>query len=95
MRACESNRKLVRLTTGVDEVTNTQRLRQRSRELLRIFEYQITKISRIRVQHFHLSLPRRNDFRMTMPNVRDVVVRIKITLPLVVIQILPQPAHDM
>src|SRR5215213_5298112 len=95
MRACKTNREFVRLAAGVHEETDTQRLRQRRREFLCIFKNQLTEVPRVRIQPLHLPLPGSNDLRMTMTDVRDVVERIEIPPPFIVIEILHRPAHYM
>ena len=95
VRARESQRELVRLARRVDEVADLERARHRREQPLRVRVEQIVQVARVRVQHAHLRRRRLDDARMTVADVRHVVVRVDVAAPFVVEQVLHPSAHDL
>ena len=95
---CARARRRASSFASLPELTKKQTLSDSGSVAVRfvcVFEDQIAQVARVRVQQFHLLLTGRNHFRMTMTNMRDVVVSIEITPAFVVVEILHRAAHDV
>src|ERR1700754_1382913 len=95
VRAGETQCKLVSFAAGVHEVTNTQRIRQRRSYLLCILKNQVVQVARVSVERAHLLDTRSQNTRMTMTDVRDVVISVEISPPLIVKEILHLATHNL
>jgi hypothetical protein len=92
--ADEAQCEVVRLAAGVDEEAHRQRLGQRGGEALGIAEHLVVEVAGVGVEHRHLPGSGRDDMRVRMADVRDVVDRVEVGATLVVVQVRADPAHD-
>ena len=95
VRARKSQRQLVRFAARGSEVADTQCVRHQRRQRFGVLRQLLLQIARVRVEQRQLFAHRANDSRVAVPDVRDVVVAIDITMPRIVVQILLPAAHDV
>ena len=95
MRAREPQRQLVGLAAGVDEVADGQRLRQRRAQPLREVPDRVVQVSRVGVQRAHLIHRGLHDPWMRVPDMRNVVVGVKVLRAAVVEQVLHPAAGEL
>ena len=94
--AGEAQRQLVRLARRIHEVDDTimQLARKRRRQPLGVLVHEVARVARVRVQHRHLRLTGADNPRMTMADVRHVVVRVDVLPSDVVVEILHPATLD-
>ena len=95
MRAREPQRQLVGLAPGVDEVADGKRFRQRRAQPLREVPDRVVQVSRVGVQRAHLIHRGLHDPWMRVPDVRNVVVGVKVLRAAVVEQVLHPAAGEL
>ena len=96
VRARQAQRELVRLARRVHEVAHVERRAASSPSSRSAYRVeQVVQIARVRVQHAHLRRAGLHDARMTVADVRHVVVRVDVASALVVVQVLLPAAHDL
>ena len=94
VRARQTQRKLIRLTARIGEKANRQRRGQSRGQTPRVLDNVVVQITRVRVQHLHLLLSRAHHARTAMPHMTHIVDAIQIRVAVLVVQILPDPAHN-
>jgi hypothetical protein len=95
VRARHAHCQLIRFARRVDQPHDVERLRQRGSQPFRELAEQPAHVTRVRVEQRHLPGAGFHDGRMTVPDMRHIVVRIEQAPAGTVVQVLHPAAHGM
>jgi hypothetical protein len=91
---CQTQRQLVRFASGIDEITDAQWLRQKTRESLCVAVYIVVEVARVGVEEGDLLLYGTHDARVAVSDERHVVVDVEKGAARVVVEVLHPTANN-
>ena len=83
------------LTAGADKKTDAQRVWKSTQQSLSIFNYVVVQVTRVGVEHRHLTLPGSHHVRMTVAHMAYIVDAIHIYLAVITEQVLSLALYNL